>query len=69
MPTPGGHLVPQGRVSDVFRLHHQHRALALNHLIPSDDPDYGESDWKDAVSPIWDGPFHPGYDGLRIELD
>ena len=44
-------------------------ALALNHLIPSDDPDYGEKDWMDAVSPIWDGPFHPGYDGLRIDLD
>lgn len=43
-------------------------ALALNHLIPSDDPEYGESDWFDAVRPIWDGPFYPGSDGLRIDL-
>ena len=44
-------------------------ALALNHLIPSDDPDYSEADWIDAVSPIWEGPFYPGSDGLRIDLD
>lgn len=43
-------------------------ALALNHLIPSDDPDYGEADWVEAVSPHWKGPFYRGYDGLRITL-
>ena len=43
-------------------------ALALNHLIPSDDPDYTPDDWHAAVSPHWSGPFHLGRDGLRIPL-
>lgn len=43
-------------------------ALALNHLIPSDDPDYTADDWHEAVAPHWSGPFHLGRDGLRIEL-
>ena len=43
-------------------------ALALNHLIPSDDPDYTTQDWQEAVAPHWSGPFHLGRDGLRIDL-
>ena len=43
-------------------------SLALNHLIPSDDPDYTTQDWQEAVAPHWSGPFHLGRDGLRIEL-
>ncbi len=43
-------------------------ALALNHLIPSDDPAYAEADWLAAVRPRWSGPFHLGRDGLRIPL-
>ena len=43
-------------------------ALALNHLIPSDDPDYTTQDWQEAVAPHWSGPFNLGRDGLRIEL-
>ena len=43
-------------------------ALALNHLIPSDDPDYTADDWHAAVAPHWSGPFHLGRDGLRITL-
>ena len=43
-------------------------ALALNHLIPSDDPSYGEADWQEAVTPHWSGPFHLGHDGLKIML-
>lgn len=42
------------------------KALALNHLIPSDDPAYGEADWQRAVSGHWSGPFHLGADGLVI---
>ncbi|MCB2135854.1 MAG: MBL fold metallo-hydrolase [Rhodobacteraceae bacterium] len=41
-------------------------ALALNHLIPSDDPDFGEKEWLEAVRPHWSGEFHLGKDGLRI---
>ena len=43
-------------------------ALALNHLIPSDDPDFSEKDWKNAVEPHWTGDLYIGRDGLRIEL-
>jgi ribonuclease BN (tRNA processing enzyme) len=43
-------------------------ALALHHLIPSDDPNYGLSDWQAAVSPHFSGRIHIGTDGLRIPL-
>ena len=43
-------------------------ALALHHLIPSDDPDYGVREWLDAVTPHYAGPVHVGTDGLRIAL-
>jgi ribonuclease BN (tRNA processing enzyme) len=43
-------------------------ALALNHLIPSDDPAYGPRDWEDSVAPHWSGPLHVGRDGLVIAL-
>ena len=45
------------------------RALALHHLIPSDDPAFGPADWQRAVAPHWSGPFYLGSDGLRIPLD
>ena len=44
------------------------RHLALSHLIPSDDPDYEEQDWKNAVSEYWSGLLSIGYDGMRIDL-
>ena len=44
------------------------KALALHHLIPSDDPDYDESDWLAAVTPHFSGTLHVGKDGLRIPL-
>lgn len=43
-------------------------ALALNHLIPSDDPDYGEAEWRASIAEYWSGQFHLGHDGLRIPL-
>ncbi|WP_209425205.1 MBL fold metallo-hydrolase [Pararhodobacter sp. SW119] len=45
------------------------RALALHHLIPSDDPDFGAADWARAVAPHWTGPLHLGTDGLCLPLD
>ncbi len=45
------------------------KALALNHLIPSDDPDYTDVHWEDAVRPHWDGPLYIGRDGMKILLD
>ena len=44
------------------------RRLALSHLIPADDPTYGEQDWRDAVARNWDGPLSIGYDGIKIDL-
>ena len=43
-------------------------ALALNHLIPADDPDYSAADWQAAVAPHFSGTTHIGTDGLRIML-
>jgi ribonuclease BN (tRNA processing enzyme) len=43
-------------------------ALALHHLIPSDDPDFGPDDWQRACAPSWQGPLHLGRDGLRIAI-
>jgi ribonuclease BN (tRNA processing enzyme) len=47
----------------------QVKALALSHLIPSDDPDFTHEDWHKAVEPTWSGKLHIGEDGLRINLD
>jgi ribonuclease BN (tRNA processing enzyme) len=44
------------------------KRLALSHLIPSDDPDYGPRDWQDAVKDHWDGPLIVGHDGFKIDL-
>jgi len=44
------------------------RALALNHLIPSDDPDWTEDHWREAVAPHYDGVLHIGHDGMVIPL-
>ena len=43
-------------------------ALALNHLIPSDDPTWTEAHWRAAVTPHFDGALHVGRDGLVIPL-
>lgn len=43
--------------------------LVLNHLVPADDPDFGEADWRREVSKSWNGPLAVGYDGLRIALE
>lgn len=44
------------------------KALALHHLIPSDDPAFVPADWHRAVSSHWSGPLHVGHDGLRIHF-
>lgn len=44
------------------------KALALNHLVPSDDPAFGPDDWIAATRTHWSGPLHVGSDGLRIAL-
>ena len=44
------------------------KALALHHLIPSDDPDFTDDHWHEAVRPTWKGKLHIGKDGMRIAL-
>ena len=44
------------------------KRLALNHLIPSDEPDITEADWQAAIAGEWDGPVIVGNDGLKISL-
>jgi ribonuclease BN (tRNA processing enzyme) len=44
------------------------RALALHHLIPSDDPAFAETDWQASIAADWSGPFYLGHDGMRIPL-
>lgn len=43
-------------------------ALALHHLIPSDDPAFGAEDWHRACAPHFQGALHVGFDGMRIAL-
>jgi len=43
-------------------------ALALQHLIPSDDPDFTDKHWQEAVRKEWSGKLYVGKDGLRISL-
>ncbi|ABD56430.1 MBL fold metallo-hydrolase [Jannaschia sp. CCS1] len=44
------------------------KALALTHLIPSNDPNFPEAAWRTAVEGIYEGPLFVGHDGLRIDL-
>ena len=44
------------------------KALALNHLIPADDPEVTAKDWLQATQPQYSGNIHIGHDGLRITL-
>lgn len=44
------------------------KALALHHLIPSDDPAFGPADWLRACAPHWSARLHVGQDGQRIEF-
>lgn len=44
------------------------KRLALSHLIPSDDPDYGPEDWRKACEGHFSGELIVGQDGIRIEL-
>jgi len=43
--------------------------LVLHHLIPADDPDYTEEDWRAAARQSWDGPLTVARDGLVIPLE
>ena len=42
--------------------------LALNHLVPVDDPRFGPDAWRARAAAHWTGPFILGHDGLEILL-
>lgn len=42
--------------------------LVLNHLVPADDPDFGEADWRAETSKHWNGPVVVGRDGLVVPV-
>jgi ribonuclease BN (tRNA processing enzyme) len=44
------------------------KRLVLNHLIPADDPEFGEADWVAAVRKTWAGGLTIGRDGLVVEF-
>lgn len=42
--------------------------LALNHLVPADDPLVTEGHWMEAVRRHYAGPLMVGHDGLTLPL-
>lgn len=44
------------------------KRLVLNHLIPADDPEIGETDWTAAVRKTWAGDLTIARDGLVVGL-
>lgn len=44
------------------------KQLALNHLIPSDDPDFTLDDWHAEIAPHYSGSLFVGTDGMTIPL-
>lgn len=42
--------------------------LVLHHLIPADDPAFGEAQWRAALAPTWQGDLVVGHDGLVLPL-
>ncbi|WP_435256670.1 MBL fold metallo-hydrolase [Thioclava sp. FR2] len=43
--------------------------LVLNHLVPADDPDFTEADWRREVSRHWNGHVVVGHDGLVVPIE
>ena len=54
-----------GRIASTARV----GRLVLHHLIPADDPEFGEAHWHEALRASWDGPLTVGRDGLVIPID
>ncbi len=58
------------KACDVGRIAHAAGVgrLALNHLVPADDPTIGPQDWLSQVAQVWNGKAIVGTDGLEIKL-
>ena len=46
----------------------QVKVLAVNHLVPADDPEFSDQHWREAIRKTWTGPLHLGKDGMRIHF-
>lgn len=44
------------------------KTLALNHLVPGDDPSFSADDWTREVATEWDGDTRLGHDGMVIDI-
>jgi ribonuclease BN (tRNA processing enzyme) len=53
-----------GRIATMAGVKH----LALNHMIPADDPDFTEDDWHKAVGQTYAGRLTVGRDGLELSF-
>jgi ribonuclease BN (tRNA processing enzyme) len=53
-----------GRIAAMAGVPH----LVLNHLIPADDPDFSEDDWRLALAETWTGKLTIGRDGLEFPI-
>ena len=53
-----------GRIAGAAGVGH----LVLHHLIPADDPTFGEEHWREALRASWDGPLTVGYDGFSLAI-
>ncbi|MCH2095346.1 MAG: MBL fold metallo-hydrolase [Rhodobacteraceae bacterium] len=51
-----------GQIAATARVKH----LVLNHLIPADDPDFGDADWQQEVAKTWNGRMTVGHDTMTI---
>ncbi|WP_420409420.1 MBL fold metallo-hydrolase [Hoeflea sp.] len=53
-----------GRIATGAKVGH----LVLNHLVPADDPEITEKEWKAELAATWDGSLTIGQDGLCLAL-
>jgi len=53
-----------GRIAGAAGVGH----LVLHHLIPADDPTFGEEHWREALRASWDGLLTVGHDGFSLAI-
>ena len=44
------------------------KLLVAHHLIPADDPEVTESDWRRAIAETWIGELAIARDGMKIDF-
>jgi ribonuclease BN (tRNA processing enzyme) len=53
-----------GRIASLAQV----QALAINHMVPIDDPLLTPQHWHDGARAAWAGELHIGIDGMRLPL-